>query len=247
MEQEPTEAIPFLKFEPDSVTVRWSRSTKLPWRNDSSILALLLGVLLIISNLIWIIKYVAVVNNVCIRPKLIYTPATPSISYERSVLWRSIEPNNVYTGEPRKELDEAWAELIEPMAIKISASELARLGESSIALQDGSGYLAEMAVFHELHCIKRIRHHLHLDYYYGNMTTDEAERESKHIDHCLEYWREAAMCRGDPTLSTFVWYEGRPFSRVHSTHECINWDRLREWAESRMVDTSNLSIFSHSY
>ncbi|KAL7621385.1 hypothetical protein AAE478_008707 [Parahypoxylon ruwenzoriense] len=93
---------------------------------------------------------------------------------------------------------------------------------------------------------KRIRRHLHLDYYYGNMTADEADREARHMDHCLEYWREAAMCRGDPTLTTFIWNEGRPFSKVHSTHECVNWSRLRQWAESRMVDTSDLSIFSHS-
>jgi hypothetical protein len=85
------------------------------------------------------------------------------------------------------------------MAIKLSAQELAHLGEPSIALKDGSGYLAEMAVFHELHCIvspsdqcraigvfslkvqKRIRRHLHLDYYYGNMTADEEQREAKHM------------------------------------------------------------------
>jgi hypothetical protein len=39
------------------------------------------------------------------------------------------------------------------MAIKISAQELAQLGEPSISFKDGSGFLAEMAVFHELHCI----------------------------------------------------------------------------------------------
>jgi hypothetical protein len=41
------------------------------------------------------------------------------------------------------------------MAIKISSEELALLGEASVAFADGSGYLAEMAVFHELHCIVR--------------------------------------------------------------------------------------------
>jgi hypothetical protein len=42
------------------------------------------------------------------------------------------------------------------MAMKITTEELARLGEPSIAFKDGSGYLAEMAVFHELHCIVRL-------------------------------------------------------------------------------------------
>jgi hypothetical protein len=61
-------------------------------------------------------------------------------------------------------------------------------------------------------------------------------------DHCLEYWREAAMCRGDTTLSTFLWSEGKPFSHVYSDHECVNWQSLDTWARSRMVDMSDLSV-----
>jgi hypothetical protein len=40
------------------------------------------------------------------------------------------------------------------MTIKVSADELSQFSESdsSIALKDGSGYIAEMAVYHELHC-----------------------------------------------------------------------------------------------
>ncbi|KAF2846520.1 hypothetical protein T440DRAFT_521700 [Plenodomus tracheiphilus IPT5] len=132
------------------------------------------------------------------------------------------------------------------MAMKITSEERARLGEPSIAFKDGSGYLAEMAVFHELHCVKRIRRHFHLQFYYGNLTDSEdfMDREWRHMDHCLEYWREAAMCRGDPTLTTFVWNDGRPFSKVHSTHECVNWEQLYKFAESRMVDASDLDNLS---
>ena len=39
------------------------------------------------------------------------------------------------------------------MAIKISEHEAQKLGTETIAFKDGSGYMAEMAVFHELHCI----------------------------------------------------------------------------------------------
>lgn len=148
------------------------------------------------------------------------------------------------------------------------------INETSIALLDGSGFLAETAVYHELHCIvrsswpgipflliplqKRIRRHLSLDHYYPNMTEDQRRREGPHVgksreskaeaiansnqDHCLEYWREAAMCRGDTTLSTFQWAEGRPFSHVYSDHDCVNWSALDTWARGRMIDMSDLSI-----
>lgn len=74
-------------------------------------------------------------------------------------------------------MDEAWADLIKrrykktllldntkdrkcslcfiAMVLKISKDELDRLGETSISFRDGSGYLAEMGVFHELHCVVR--------------------------------------------------------------------------------------------
>lgn len=41
------------------------------------------------------------------------------------------------------------------MTIKISGEELSHLPDSSIAFKDGSGYIAELAVYHELHCIVR--------------------------------------------------------------------------------------------
>ncbi|KAF1962131.1 hypothetical protein CC80DRAFT_487667, partial [Byssothecium circinans] len=107
----------------------------------------------------------------CVRPQLVYSPAKGAIKYEKKRLFRDID-NNVYAGKPRPEHDEAWAKLIEPITIKVSQKELDIIGEESIALKDGSGFIAETAVYHELHCIKRIRRHLYLDHYYPNMTED---------------------------------------------------------------------------
>ena len=39
------------------------------------------------------------------------------------------------------------------MAMKVTADELRAVDQTSIPLADGSGYLAEMAVYHELHCV----------------------------------------------------------------------------------------------
>ena len=135
-----------------------------------------------------------------------------ALHYEKRRLWRNID-DNVFTGDPRPELDAAWRELIErefclssvylcsfglhgsclfslldymlkhssAMTLKISAKELSHLHEDSIAFADGSGYIAEMAVYHELHCIKRIRRHFHLERYYPDMTAEERGKEEVHI------------------------------------------------------------------
>jgi hypothetical protein len=39
------------------------------------------------------------------------------------------------------------------LIIKISADELAPLGDKTIQLRDKSAYIVEPAVYHELHCI----------------------------------------------------------------------------------------------
>ena len=70
------------------------------------------------------------------------------------------------------------------------------------------------------------------------------DRLTDWLDHCLEYFREAAMCRGDPTLAFFTWDAGIPKSKRDTTNECVKWDKLRTFAESRMVDVSDYSILN---
>lgn len=37
--------------------------------------------------------------------------------------------------------------------LKIYPEEMSRLGQTSLEMTDGSGYLAALGVYHELHCI----------------------------------------------------------------------------------------------
>ncbi|CAI6312384.1 unnamed protein product [Periconia digitata] len=186
----------------------------------------------------------------CVRPQLTFSPATEAIRYEKKRLWRDIDGPNPFTGVPRPELDKAWHDLLEPMTIKVTAEELEKFseGDTSIALRDGSGYIAEMAAYHELHCNKRIRRYIFFDYYYHNLTEEEQRTEDTHIDHCLEYWRESVMCRGDTTMGTFYWREsdGYPTSRVYTDNECVDWTAFDTWSRKRMVDMSDRSILEDS-
>lgn len=44
------------------------------------------------------------------------------------------------------------------MTIEITAAELSHLPDSSIAFRDGKGFIAELAAYHELHCVVRSLH-----------------------------------------------------------------------------------------
>ena len=59
-----------------------------------------------------------------------------------------------YVGPPTPEVDDAWGQLMMPMAIRVSEAELIAGEQRSVKLPDG-GYLAWLGVYHELHCIVR--------------------------------------------------------------------------------------------
>ena len=74
------------------------------------------------------------------------------------------------------------------LTIKITPHELSLLNnESSIPFTDGSGSIAETAVYHELHCVKRVRRYLHLEYYYPNLSPQEREIEDRHIGKTCKF------------------------------------------------------------
>ncbi len=60
--------------------------------------------------------------------------------------------------------------------IRIKQEELGQFAgdESLVKLSDGSGYYATTAVFHGLHCIKRVHHFIYRDSYYDDISDEEA-------------------------------------------------------------------------
>ena len=157
--------------------------------NRGRLIHVILYLLLLASNIVFITLYYQSSSQFherdadCIRPQLISSPARSALQYTKKRLWRDIDGPNPFTGSPRPEFDQAWKQMIEPMTIKVSADELAGFaaGDTTLEFRNGSGYIAEMAAYHELHCIKRIRRHLHFERYYGEVTEDERIREEAHI------------------------------------------------------------------
>lgn len=65
-------------------------------------------------------------------------------------------PGGLFTGLPRRELDEAWSDLLRPSMIDMPAEEMRKMNKSSIAIRDTGGYVAYYGVFHQLHCLVRL-------------------------------------------------------------------------------------------
>ncbi|KAK2591373.1 hypothetical protein QQS21_010933 [Conoideocrella luteorostrata] len=81
-----------------------------------------------------------------------------------------------------------------------------------------------VAVMHQLHCIAVVKHSF-MVYRRNEMGNHDVKIE--HIDHCVEYLRQAIICHGDLTLE-------RPETQTYpqgttgwgNVHQCRDWDQL---------------------
>ncbi|EED17228.1 conserved hypothetical protein [Talaromyces stipitatus ATCC 10500] len=194
------------------------------------------------SALVW--KWISLQSSVCIKESLlpgplvmIYSPAREAVKYEIVETNTTIDSSNVYMGKPRPEQTLAWEEITKWRNIAVSKDDLEKIGQDSIELADGTGYMATLEVFHHIHCLDFIRMYIFKDYY------DTHENENlrwKHVDHCIEILRTSAMCQADISLVTWQWVDRQelPFANFDVKHECRNWDSILEWTKNHQAAAS---------
>ncbi|EDN94567.1 hypothetical protein SS1G_10441 [Sclerotinia sclerotiorum 1980 UF-70] len=157
-----------------------------------------------------------------------------SVSARSAVTWevRKFETKilgNPFVGEPRPELENAWHNLLRYDNLQVPLSDFDE-NMPVIHLKDGSGVIAQLTVFHALHCLKKLRQWVYRDHYYSTASEDRLSLESEHADHCIEYIRENLMCKPDLSLITY------------NDHECVNWDNIDAWAEEREFDLFRVDL-----
>jgi hypothetical protein len=174
-----------------------------------------------------------------------FSPAIEALEYEEAtfVFEEKVKVDDqlrgAFAGKPSASIDKAWHDLLDPENIRIEPEVVEHYGRLDTAIQipDGSGYMAVLNVYHELHCIKRIHQYMYKEHYFPDLDEELIELNRKHNEHCIDYLRQAAMCHGDIGLMTFEW---APDSRVPvaraTTHQCAKWDNIENWSRNRSVD-----------
>ncbi|MCJ1445534.1 MAG: hypothetical protein MMC23_006039 [Stictis urceolatum] len=162
----------------------------------------------------------------------------------------SLEEENPFKGSVfTPEQTETWRELLSWQTLLISEDDLRALGklsDTSARFEDGSGYLGQLDVYHELHCLNYIREYIHRDYYPNGETI---ETQVMHIDHCTDTLRQITMCHADISIVTFDWvdHHWQPYPDFAIERECRNWDSIFEYAKSHQPDMHNGSFFHPKY
>ncbi|ETS78823.1 hypothetical protein PFICI_08676 [Pestalotiopsis fici W106-1] len=193
-------------------------------------------------------------------------PARSAIQHQAVRFNATLVIDSPYNGPPSQEVDKAWGDLLENMNIAVPKSDIERIGATSIPIPDTDNmYFAGLGVFHELHCIKRLRQYTWKEHYFPNSTAEEDRLNRLHTgkqnmdivdvladaykspDHCLEIMRQATLCRADISLFTLQWSTDSPWPRADFSHEhqCVDFDLINSWAGQRRVDASKPGILTH--
>ncbi|KAK5994227.1 Transacylase cctO-like protein [Cladobotryum mycophilum] len=169
---------------------------------------------------------------------LFYSPISDIIEYELRNFTNDDIPR--YMGPPDPAREKAWHDMLQGIDVRITKDDLIKMGrlENAVELNDeNGGYVVLVNAYHELHCLKLIRQNLYLDHFYPNETEADAKERLHHIDHCLNYLRQAAMCHGDVGMSTWHWEAGSRMPQGHTTpHVCRNWNAIDSWSKQRKVN-----------
>ncbi|KAM4057532.1 hypothetical protein HRG_010741 [Hirsutella rhossiliensis] len=141
-------------------------------------------------------------------------------------------PNAVnYVGEPSKEIDRAWRALLEVDGVDLIGAEASSVQGKTLK-KDSGHYLVGIDGFHQIHCLNMIRRALRPDYYPMN---DPEPVFKTHINHCVDYVRQALMCNIDVTPLLVTWNErmNRPMPNFQALHTCRNFAKVKSWMMKR--------------
>ncbi|KAK5736621.1 hypothetical protein LTR17_007278 [Elasticomyces elasticus] len=104
-----------------------------------------------------------------------------------------------------------------------------------------------VSLFHQLHCVMHIRHHL---WSLEQAATDnnatalhDLAKGNDHINHCFDFVRQALMCNADLTLEwpRSIQDEGKTgfVDGNNIPHQCKDWTEIYKWASRNAADVKS--------
>ncbi|RDW58855.1 hypothetical protein BP6252_13331 [Coleophoma cylindrospora] len=142
-----------------------------------------------------------------------------------------MEGQTDWVGSPSPEIDALW----DPLAL--DASGIYVDGEDADTVRGKTkwidGYwITGLDVFHQIHCLNKLRKALYPDYYFD---PDPPHVQLLHVEHCIDYLRQAILCSADMTEVHVLWFESaqRYAPDFKTVHTCRNIQPLIDWSLAR--------------
>jgi len=178
----------------------------------------------------------------CTAQLSIWSPLFDAVEYEQRD-WTSGLSASEFSGPPTPELEAKWSEITNSGTVLLSPERISSLNRSveqgfvEATVDSISGFIAEIEVFHHLHCLNFVRQYIWLDFYpVGQipslMTQGKIEVNRLHATHCIEVLRQALTCNAD--LTPYLLYktpnaESPVTEDFNANHKCKRFDLIMDW------------------
>ncbi|RPA78634.1 hypothetical protein BJ508DRAFT_154872 [Ascobolus immersus RN42] len=146
-----------------------------------------------------------------------------------------------YKRFPDADVDKAWKDLYEEvMYVRLSKDEAKILPQETIWLDDDSGYLSGLDIFHQLHCLDAIRQALYPEED-KILKALGPEGHSQHLGHCINYIRQQIVCTAESIPLTLHTDPAPPPGGERfqpdfaNPHVCRNFEKIYDWAYERRM------------
>ncbi|KAF2104613.1 hypothetical protein NA57DRAFT_70820 [Rhizodiscina lignyota] len=150
---------------------------------------------------------------------------------DNNTLFRVVESNlPQYVGTPTREIDENWHNLMRGLEIVVDGDEASTVYDKTLEEPEGGHYRMSLDIYHSLHCVNMVRKGIDKEYYHPDGKIPYFYRI--HIDHCIDYLRQAIQCQGD--LTPLYYYKIHdPEATIPifgGEHTCRNFGAIDRWA-----------------
>ncbi|KAH0548684.1 hypothetical protein GP486_007772 [Trichoglossum hirsutum] len=154
---------------------------------------------------------------------------------ENKTLFREVVPGQVqYAGAPNAEIDKAWTDLLRGLEVVLEGDEARTVAGKTMEEPEGGKWRLSLDVYHSLHCVNEVRKALDMSYYHP--PSHPAPYFYRiHVDHCIDYLRQAVQCHSDLTPLTYFRDDdtGATVPIFGAEHTCRDFGRIDEWALER--------------
>ncbi|MCJ1431349.1 hypothetical protein MMC27_000700 [Xylographa pallens] len=214
-----------------------------------------LSILLSIFSIIYVVRGDKNIDNKFLRRTSYYSPILDELSIPLTTTrlngsFLNTSPPSIYRQPPSPAVDAAWERISLTRTIPISSADVLRVGKNPLKtakfpLSHNLGpdaHVAQVDVFHQIHCLNILRKELHFSYYYGSAypsgRASEPAQQPMHVSHCLHILLQNLMCQASVDVVTHRWVDVQkhPIPDFSVRKTCRDFEAVLEYVEKRSVE-----------
>ncbi|KAL1311487.1 hypothetical protein AAFC00_001612 [Neodothiora populina] len=155
-------------------------------------------------------------------------------------------PVSIFRQPPSPEVDAAWARIETQAPIAISYADVVAQGKDPAMAAKfpesfglgSDAYIGRVDVFHQIHCLNRLRMHLqgNYDYYYGKPDSNNRYHEL-HVSHCVYMLLQNLMCTANVDVYPHTWLDAQQnaFPDFSINHKCRDFEAILQWHDDNSI------------